>query len=74
MTPDERRRALLTVIAAKLELEIADQHLKRSAVMRNANTLRRILSGRDCRLSRLMEAAEGANCEIEIIIRRKTAA
>jgi hypothetical protein len=71
MTADQRHQAILTAIAARLELEIAQQTLKRAAVMQNANTLRRILAGKDCRLSTLLEAAEGVNCEVTIVITRK---
>ncbi len=68
MTPDDQRqRALLLVIAARLELEIAEQALKRAGVMQNGNTLRRILAGKDCYASHLLEAVEGVNCEIVIV-------
>jgi hypothetical protein len=71
MTADQRHQAILTAIAARLELEIAQQTLKRAAVMQNANTLRRLLAGKDCRLSTLLEAADGVNCEVTIILTRK---
>jgi hypothetical protein len=71
MTADQRHQAILTAIAARLELEIAQQTLKRAAVMQNANTLRRILAGKDCRLSTLLEAADGVNCEVTIVLTRK---
>jgi hypothetical protein len=71
MTADQRHQAILTAIAARLELEIAQQTLKRAAVMQNANTLRRLLAGKDCRLSTLLAAADGVNCEVTIVITRK---
>lgn len=75
MTPEERRAAILALVAARLELEITDQHLKKMGVMRNHNTLTRVLKGnQDYRLSTLIEAAAGVNCEVEIIFKRTTAA
>jgi hypothetical protein len=71
MTAEQRHQAILAAIAARFELEIAQQTLKRAGVMQNANTLRRILAGKDCRLSTLLEAAEGVNCEVTIVITRK---
>lgn len=75
MTPDERRRqAIRELIAARLQLAISDQHLKRMGVMRNANTLRRILSAKDYRISSLIDAAAGANLEMEIVFTRRDVA
>lgn len=65
---DARARALLTLIAAKLELAIAEQHLSKASA-----TLRNILRGRDHRISSLVEAADYANCDVTVTITRKSA-
>jgi len=73
VTPEERQAAILAVIAAELEDAIAGQHLKRSAVVRNANTLRNVLKGRDHRISTLVEVADGVNLDVEIVFRKRSA-
>lgn len=71
MTPDERRHALQVTIAAQLEIEIADQSLKRSMIIQSPSTLRNLLKGRNVTLATLVEVADGVNMDIEIVLHRR---
>ena len=71
LTTEQRRQALQTTLAARLELAIADQRLKRSMIVRSANTLRNLLKGRNVTLATLVDVADGANLDVEIVLHRR---
>ena len=54
MTSEQRRHALQATLAARLELAIADQCLKRSMIVQSASTLRNLLKGRNVTLATLV--------------------
>lgn len=73
MTPDERARATLVLIAAELELAISEQSLKRATIARCKQTARNVLRARDHRISTLVEVADGANLDVAIVFTKRSA-
>ena len=73
MTPDDRAQAVLALIAAQLELSIAQQALKRAAIAKCRQTARNVLRGRDHRISTLVEVADGAGLDVSIVFTKRSA-
>lgn len=77
MTSDERREAILAVIAAQVTLRMADQALKQYVVAMeghlSANTVRRIRAGKDCRISTLADLADSMDCDLVIELKPRVA-
>jgi hypothetical protein len=76
VTPDQRRRALLTVLGAKLAIEAADQQIKRSCIgygRISFPTVAKVLRGDNCKVSSLIEIADSLNMDIEITLRKRSA-
>lgn len=75
MSPTERQQAILELIAAQLEDARAALGLKRYAMAygrMSRNTLHTLMAGKgDPHLSKLIEAADGVNCDVVIEIRRR---
>jgi len=71
LTTEQRRHALQATLAARLELAIADQSLKRSMIIPCASTLRNLLKGRNVTLATLVDVADGANLDVEIVLHRR---
>lgn len=77
MNSTERRQAILTLIAAQLQVEMADRALKQYVVALDGhlspNTVRRILEGKDHRISTLADLADSMGCDLVIEIKRRVA-
>lgn len=75
MTSDERREAILTLIAAELELARADQAIKKSWVAHDRvspPTVAKVFSGRrNYKLFTLIDVADALECDVEITIKRR---
>ena len=73
MTPQERRQVILELIAAQVTLRMADRALKQYVVAMEGqlatNTIRRIMQGKDHRVSNLAALAESMDCDLVIEIR-----
>ncbi len=73
MTDEARKvlvRAQLEHIAATLAVRISRQYLRQSAVGPR-NTVRNVLQKKDHRISTLVELADGANMDVEIVFRER---
>ena len=76
MTPDDRHRALLTLIAARLADEAAQQAIKRSCIgygRVSPPTVNNVLHGKNHKLSTLIEIADSLDCDVEITITKRSA-
>lgn len=76
MTPEERRQAIQVAIGARLALEAADQCIKRTYIgwgRISAPTVAKVLKGRNCKVSSLIAVADALNCDVEIVIHKRTA-
>lgn len=73
MTPDDRRQALLAVIASQVQIARAQRALSQARLARLADTdpgtLNKFLNGADIRVSTAFRIIEAAG--LEIIIREK---
>lgn len=76
MTSDERRQAILTIIGAQLELEAAEQQIKRSYIAYGRlsfPTVAKVLRGQNCKISSLIAVADSLNMDVEITLRKRSA-
>ena len=74
MTPTERRQAILTLIAGRLEMIRADLMLKQYGVgygRVSPSTAHNVLKGKDHKISTLVEIADSMDCDVVIEIRRR---
>jgi transcriptional regulator with XRE-family HTH domain len=75
MTPTERRQAILTIIAAKLEDARAGQRLAQREIARRGHlsprTVWALFNHTDHYVSTLNEVAEAMDCDLVIEIRKR---
>lgn len=74
MTPDERLQAVLTLIAAQLTDLCAEQTIKVYTLSSNRvapMTVRRILNKKNHTIESLLDVADLANADVEVIIRKR---
>lgn len=68
------RHAILTLIAAQLELQRADRLLKQCASSVSIPTVYRVLHGGDHKISTLLDIADALDCDVTITITKRPAA
>ena len=76
MTPEQRRHAIQVALGAQLELEAAEQCIKRTYIgygLISPPTVSKVLRGRNCKVSSLVAVADALGCDVEITIRKRTA-
>lgn len=74
MTPTDRRRAMLELIASRLVVLKADRVLKACATEDvSIPTVSRVLRGEDHKISTLLAIADALECDVTIVIDKRTA-
>jgi hypothetical protein len=75
---DQRRQAILALIAAQVQLQMTDHALKQYVLAMDAQlaegTIRRILQGKDHHVSKLAALAESMDCDLVIELRPRKVA
>jgi len=74
MTPTERREAIIERIRLELARAKADRPLKALANGVAVSTVCRILRRGDCRVSTLIDLADGLGCDVQVTITKRPAA
>lgn len=76
MTPNERRQAILTLIAAQVTDEAARQLIKRSYIAYghvSQPAVIKVLKGRNYTIKTLLEIADSLDCDVEIALKKRSA-
>lgn len=76
MTADERRQAILALIAAEVVDAAAEQQIKRSYIAQGRVSFPavvKVLRGRNYTIKTLIEIADSMDCDLEVHIQKRSA-
>lgn len=68
---DDRRQAILELIAAQLEIHRADRALKQCVTRVSIPTAYRVLHRQDHKISTLIDVADALGCDVQITITKR---